>query len=143
MGNHLTTSTRHRLRVLSTLALALTFIRRSSLHLPLHHPTLAALNERLKRYQPFHIILLTLCASYAFSHLSLLIGLNAPIPSLSTEPDVHYTSSFSNARYFLSTQHTHTLLTPLTAAVDPPLTATPPVPLLVCSRLRRRRAVDR
>ena len=98
----MSTNSRHRLRVYSTLALALVFVRYSALHHPLHYPALATLNERLKRSQPFSLILLTLTSCYAFSHLSLLLGLNAPIPSLSTEPDLHYSPSFSNSRYFLT-----------------------------------------
>ena len=105
MGSQLSTSARHRLRVLSTLALVLSLVRYSALHHPLHHPTLASLNAQLKRYQPLHLILLTLCSCYAFSHLSLLLGLNAPISSLSTEPDMHYSPAFSTARYFLSHSH--------------------------------------
>ena len=106
MGNtvSLSTSVRHRVRVLCTLALAVSFIRYSALHHPLHYPHLARWNERLKAYQPFHLILLTLTSCYALSHLSLLLGLNAPIPSLSIEPDLHYSPSFSAARNFLSQQ---------------------------------------
>ena len=102
MGARLSTNQRHQLRVMSTLALAIAYIRYSALHHPLHHPQLARLNEWLKRYQPFQLILATLTLSYASSHLSLLTGLNAPLPSLSTEPDMHYSPSFSRVRYVLT-----------------------------------------
>ena len=140
MGNQVSVSTsvRQRVRVLCTLAVALTFIRYSALHHPLSYPQLGALNERMKRYQPFHLILLTLTSCYALSHLSLLLGLNAPIPSLSTEPDMNYSPTFSNARYFLSSDppphpHAaeHTLCTPhllCSAAVVTNLTPFPSLP---------------
>ena len=105
MGNilsNLSTDSYRRLRVLTIIFASLTYIRYSRLHHPLYHPRLAALNDRLKRYQPFHLLLLSLLSAYVASRLSLLLTLNAPIPSLTTEPDMHYSPAFSRARYFLT-----------------------------------------
>ena len=105
MGNalsNLSTDSYRRLRVLAIISASLVYIRYSRLHHPLYHPHLAALNDRLKHYQPFHLLLLSLLSAYVLSRLSLLLSLNAPIPSLTTEPDMHYSAEFSRARYFLT-----------------------------------------
>ena len=100
--SHLSADSYRRLRVLAIISTSLAYIRYSRLHHPLHHPHLAALNDRLKRYQPFHLLLLSLLSAYIVSRLTLLLTLNAPIPSLTTEPDMHYSPQFSAARYFLT-----------------------------------------
>ena len=105
MGNnlsHLSTDSYRRVRVLAIISASLLCIRYSRLHHPLYYPRLAALNDRLKRYQPFHLLLLSLLSAYVVSRLSLLLTLNAPIPSLTTEPDMHYSPEFSRSRYFLT-----------------------------------------
>jgi len=65
-------------------------------------PRLSKWNDRLKSIEPWRLILLSLTLSYVIRSLSLLCGLNAPHHSLLSEPDMHYSPSFSRVRWILT-----------------------------------------
>jgi acetyl esterase/lipase len=63
---------------------------------------LRRLNDFFTRFAPWQICLSSIAACHIYDNLSVLLGLNAPHSSLSTEPDMHYTRNFSRCRVFLT-----------------------------------------
>ena len=94
----------HRIRAWLIVGAGLLFLRlRGQQHrYGYQWPSLISLNERLRLYDPSTLITASFLSAYILNHLSLLTGFNAPIQSLTTEPDLHYSPSFSRARHFLT-----------------------------------------